>query len=74
MSLVSGRLDDVDMQIEKIHRLVDGAIRLDPELATGAATTESLASVQRKIDQAAAGVEDLESDLKAAIREGRDKN
>lgn len=70
MSLVAGRVDEIDVQMDRIHRLVDGAMLKDPELAIGAATTQSLGGLGRQIDQALASVLDLESDLKARIRAG----
>lgn len=58
------RIDLIDVQIEKIERLISGGARLDPELAAGLATTEPLPHIQRKIDQCAAAVEAVEKDLK----------
>lgn len=66
--VLSGRIDDIDVQIERIHRLIDSASRIDPELAAGMATAESLASVQRKIDQASAACEDVEHHVREVLR------
>jgi hypothetical protein len=63
-----GRVDDIDVQVEKLHRLIEGAARHDPELAAGMATTESVGNVQRKLDQAAASCEDVEHHLRDVIR------
>lgn len=65
-SMLNGRLDEIDAQVEKIHRLIEGGARLDPELAAGLATTEPMPGVQRKLDQMAAAVEALDRDLKKA--------
>lgn len=56
---IQGRIDEVDYEIEKIHRLIDGASRYDPELAAGLGSGEDLSSVQRKIDKAMAACEAL---------------
>lgn len=66
--VLSGRIDDIDVQIERIHRLIDSAGRIDPELSAGMATSESLSSVQRKIDQASAMCEDVERHVRDVLR------
>lgn len=66
--VLRGRVDDIDVQIEKIHRLIDSASRIDPELAAGMATGEALSSVQRKIDQASAACDDVEQHLRQVLR------
>ncbi|MER7117353.1 hypothetical protein ABT332_22955 [Saccharomonospora azurea] len=67
-AVLSGRIDDIDVQIEKIHRLIESASRIDPELAAGMATGESLGSVQRKIDQASAACEDVDHHVRQVLR------
>lgn len=56
---LASRSDEIDGQVEKIRRLIEGGSRIDPELAAGLATTESLSSIQKKLDQLAAGVDNL---------------
>ena len=63
---LTGRVDEIDGQVEKIHRLIDSAARLDPELGAGLATTESMPSVQKKIDSLAASTEFLVRQIRAA--------
>jgi hypothetical protein len=63
-----GYVDDIDVQIEKIHKLIEGGARIDPELAAGLATTESLGSVQRKLDRACAAAEEFAGYVKDARR------
>jgi hypothetical protein len=65
-SMLSGRIDEIDTQVEKIHRLIEGGAKIDPELAAGLATTEPMPGVQRKIDQMAAAVEELDRQLRLA--------
>lgn len=65
---LTGRVDEIDMHIEKIKRLIDAGSRLDPELAGGYATSDHLTDVQRKIDQAAAACEAVEQDIKTRQR------
>ncbi len=66
--VLSGRVDEIDVQMDKLSRLIDSASRLDPELSAGMATTESLSSVQRKIDQASAACEDVERHVRQALK------
>lgn len=68
MSAVGARVDEVDVQIEKLQRLIDRAATNDPELEAGLATEESLAAIERKINQACAACEDLEHHLRDVIR------
>ena len=63
MKNVTARLDVIDVQVEKVQRLIEGGASLDPEMASGLATTEPMPSVQRKLDQCAAAVESLERRL-----------
>lgn len=67
-AVLSGRIDDIDVQVEKIYRLIESASRIDPELAAGMATGESLGSVQRKIDQASAACEDVDHHVRQVLR------
>lgn len=69
-SILSGRLDDIDAQVEKIHRLIEGGARIDAELAAGVATTEPMTGVQRKLDQMAAAVEELDKQMKLVSGRG----
>jgi hypothetical protein len=64
MSALLGRVDDIDVQIDKIQKLIEAGSRIDPELAAGLGCAESLTNVQKKIDRAAAGAESLERHLK----------
>lgn len=68
MSAVGARVDEVDVQIEKLQRLIDRAATKDPELAAGLATEESLSAIERQINQACAACEDLEHHLRDVIR------
>jgi hypothetical protein len=67
MSL-GGRVDEIDVQIEKLHRLILGASKKDPELAAGMATSVPISSVQNYIDEASASCESLLSHLKDILR------
>jgi hypothetical protein len=68
MSALTSRVDDIDVQIEKIQRLIEAGSRVDPELAAGLGCAESLTNVQKKIDQAAAGAESLDRHLRDVRR------
>jgi hypothetical protein len=68
MSAVGARVDEVDVQVEKIQRLIDRAGATDPELAAGLATDQSLLAIERTINQASAACEDLEHHLRDVIR------
>jgi hypothetical protein len=65
LNLLMGRIDTIDVQIERVERLIEGGAALDPELAAGLATTEPMPVIQRKIDNCAASIEALEKQLKA---------
>lgn len=65
--MLTGRIDDIDMQIDKIHKLISSASRDDLELASGIGSSESLGSIQRKIDQASAACEDLHSHIQGIL-------
>lgn len=63
-SILSGRLDEIDAQVDKVQRLVEAGCKDDPDMAAGLATTEPMPAIQHKIDQFAASVEALDRDLK----------
>jgi hypothetical protein len=65
---LGARVDEIDVQIDKVHRLIDSGSRKDPELAAGLASGEDLGSVQRKIDQAAAACEALDGHVRDLMR------
>jgi hypothetical protein len=71
MSALTARVDDIDVQIEKLQRLIESGSRLDPELAAGLGCTESLTSIQRKIDRTAAAVEALDGHIRDLRRNSR---
>jgi hypothetical protein len=60
---LKGPVDDIDVQVERIRRLIDAAARKDPELAAGLGSTESMTSVQRKLDEALTVTEELDHHL-----------
>lgn len=64
MSRHIDRVDGIDVQIDTIRKMIESAQKIDPELESGLATEESLVSVQRKIDSAAAACEDLDRDIR----------
>jgi hypothetical protein len=65
---LGGRIDEIDVQIEKISRLILGASKNDPELAAGLGCGEDLGNVQRKIDKAGASCEVLDSHVRDLVR------
>lgn len=65
---VGSRVEDVDVQMERITRLVDTAATIDRELAAGLATSTSMTGVQRSIDVALASAEELAKDIRKQIR------
>jgi hypothetical protein len=58
------RIDDIDVQVERVARLVESGQRIDRELAAGLATSQSMASVQSDIDRASAACESVLKDLR----------
>lgn len=64
MSVLGSRVDEIDVQVERVSRLVSAAQPIDRELAAGLACQESMASVQGHIDRASAAVESLERELR----------
>lgn len=60
------RLEEIDAQVDKVQRLIEGASRDDLEMAAGLATTESLTTVQKKLVAFEAAIESLARDIKAA--------
>jgi hypothetical protein len=68
VSAVGARVDDIDVQVEKIQRLIEHAGRFDPELAAGLATGQTLQGVERELNQASAVCEDLEHHLRDVVR------
>lgn len=71
MRTLGAHLDEVDVQMERISRLVSGAQLIDREMAAGLATTQSMASVQADIDSASAAAESLQRDFKKWAAEQR---
>jgi hypothetical protein len=66
--MLTGRVDEIDVQLDKIHRMIDTAGRDDPEVACGAASSQKAGNVQRKIDQACAAVEALDGHVRDVVR------
>jgi hypothetical protein len=64
--MLTGYIGDIDVQIEKIHRLIGSAGRDDPEIAAGVAV--DMSSVQRRIDLAAAACETLDAHVRDIMR------
>jgi hypothetical protein len=64
-SLLMGRVDAIDAEVEAIHRLVEAASKEDPDMAAGLATTEPMTLIQKKLDQFAAAVDSLDKQLRA---------
>lgn len=68
MIQLGARVDEIDVQIDRIQRLIDAGSRQDPELGAGLGAREDLSSVQRKIDQAAAACESLDGHIRDLTR------
>jgi hypothetical protein len=64
MTALSSRVDEIDVQVERIARLVESGQRIDRELAAGLGCSESMASIQGHIDRASAACESLLRDLR----------
>jgi septal ring factor EnvC (AmiA/AmiB activator) len=60
------RLEEIDAQVDKVQRLIEGASREDAELAAGLATTEPLTTVQKKLVAFEAAIESLSRDIRTA--------
>lgn len=61
---LGSRVDEIDVQIERVARLIESGQRIDRELAAGLATSQPIASVQADIDRASAACESLIRDLR----------
>lgn len=61
---LAGRVDDIDVQMERIARLVSAAQDIDRELAAGLACQESMAGIQGHVDRASAAAESLDRDIR----------
>ncbi|MEO6087743.1 MAG: hypothetical protein ABIQ18_31990 [Umezawaea sp.] len=70
MSSLGARIDEIDVQVEKIHQLIERSTADDPEMGAGAGTSTSLSVVQRNIDQAAASCEALDDHIRKIVRGG----
>jgi hypothetical protein len=68
MTTLRNRVDSIDVQIERVHHLIEIAGRTDVELAAGMATTLSLGTVQNTVDRAAAVCEDLDWAVRDSLR------
>lgn len=64
MSALTSRIDEIDVQVERISRLVESAQQIDRELAAGLGCSESMSSIQGHVDRASASVESLDRDLR----------
>lgn len=60
MSALTGRIDELDMQVDRLARFIEGSQRIDRELAAGLGCTESISSIQGHLDRASAACESLE--------------
>jgi hypothetical protein len=68
MTSLRTRIDDIDVQIERIRKAVEAASFIDPEIAAGMATTTSMGAIQRSVDQAAACSTDLDWAVRDSLR------
>ncbi|MFC7650302.1 hypothetical protein ACFQX6_65765 [Streptosporangium lutulentum] len=64
MSVVTDRIDEIDVQMERIARLVASAQTIDKELAAGLGCDESMPSIQSHVDRASAAAESLDRDFR----------
>lgn len=70
---LSSRIDDIDVQMERVSKLIDKAARIDRELAAGLGCNESMSSVQSKIDRSLEASESLLKEVRKAIKAKRDR-
>lgn len=64
MSALTARVDEIDVQMERMKRLIEGAQTIDRELAAGLGCNESMSGIQGHIDRAIGTVESLDRDLR----------
>ncbi|MGW5266979.1 hypothetical protein ACWEQG_38900 [Microbispora sp. NPDC004025] len=64
MSSFGARIDEIDVQVERVARLVESSQRIDREMAAGLGCSEPMASIQGHIDRASASCEVLLRDLR----------
>lgn len=65
---LASRVDEVDVQMDRIARLIDGGARMDPELAAGLGCSESLGSIEKTIDAANLAVLEFGEVIRQAAR------
>lgn len=64
MTALSSRVDEIDVQMDRIGRLVESGQRIDRELAAGLGCSESMVSIQGHVDRASAAIESLDRELR----------
>lgn len=65
-SNLGSRIDDIDVQMERVARLIDSGAQIDRELAAGLGCNASMTSVQNRIDGALAECETLQKAIRQA--------
>lgn len=68
-STIGSRIDDVDVQMERVARQIDSAAHIDRELAAGLGCSASMTSVQNSIDGALAECETLQSAIRRSLEQ-----
>jgi hypothetical protein len=68
VSALTSVIDDVDIQVERVARLIQSAQRIDREMAAGLGCAAPMSSVQSDIDRASAAVDALDRDLRKTKR------
>jgi hypothetical protein len=59
-------IEEIDVQIDKIQRLIQASAVDDPELAAGLGCTRSMTSIQKDIDEAAVACDALDTQVRIA--------
>ncbi|UBU19230.1 hypothetical protein [Nonomuraea gerenzanensis] len=68
---IGSRIDDVDVRMERVSRLIDSAARIDRELAAGLGCSASMTAIQGDIDVALAQSDTLQKAVRASLTQER---
>ena len=68
MKVLSGRIDEIDMQMEKVRRSIEVGARTDPELGAGLATSQEMTAIERKIMDGLILTGQVEDTINRALR------
>jgi hypothetical protein len=69
---IQNRIDEIDVRMDGISRLITRSAQVDRELAAGLGTQSSMAAIQSDIDLALASAEKVQRAIRTAL--GQEKS